>query len=300
MLISLIIPHYNRFELLQRCLSGLRQQSSGDFEILLVDDGSDQAPPAWLQDWIRHWPRLRWLPLARNSGRAAARNTGLEAARGELVIFLDCDMAVQSDFVAAHRRFHLQRGASWIGQGRIIGTQDPDAWPLPSIWTDASRAHFATGNVSVERTILLRLGGFDPAFSAYGFEDLELGFRLAGAGWHSAAVADAESWHYEPLPTAPDWERDLAKERERGRGAALFYRKHPCLEVRLLAQLTPLHPLLDQLPRLGGLISDARWLSWIEALQQRHPKLALALYRGLLNRYCVQATRAALARPDSD
>ncbi|MEZ0371795.1 MAG: hypothetical protein ACAI44_22075 [Candidatus Sericytochromatia bacterium] len=70
--------------------------------------------------------------------------------------------------------------------------------------------------------------------------------------------------------------------------------------MRLLAQLTPLHPLLDQLPRLGGLISDELWLSWIEALQRRHPKLALALYRGLLNRYCAQATRAALARPDSD
>lgn len=297
MLISVIVPHYDRFSLLRRCLSGLRQQTDADFEIVLVDDGSTDAVAPWLKDWIEHWPRLHWLALSQNRGRAAARNAGIHAARGELIVFLDCDMEVGPDFVAAHRRFHLQKGSRFIGQGRIIGTQAMDHKPLPSVWTDASRARFATGNVSVERGILVRLGGFDEDFSAYGFEDLELGFRLARAGWRSLPVSDAVSWHYEPMPAAPDWQADLAKERERGKGAALFYSKHPCLETRLLAQLTPLHPLLDALPRLGGLISDEQWLHWIDKLKASRPKLALALYRGLLNRYCAQATREALTGP---
>lgn len=293
MLVSLIIPHHNRYQLLRRCLGSLREQSWADFEIIVVDDGSEprlQPETAWDEPWSR----LRWIQLARNRGRAAARNAGLAAARGELVVFLDCDMAVRGDFVAAHARFHLAQGPGWMGQGRIIGTQDIETLPAPSVWTDASRAQFATGNVSVAREMLLRLGGFDEAFSAYGFEDLELGFRLIRAGCKAGHVSEAVSWHYEPLPLEFDWAADVARERERGRGAALFYRRHPCFAVRMIVQLTPLHPLLDALPRLGGLISEARWREWIEALKPRHPKLALALYRGLLNRYCAQATREVI------
>lgn len=296
MLISVIIPHYRRYELLMRCLNGLRQQHDPDFELIVVDDGSQEDPPAELQALIDHWPRLRWIGLPGNRGRAAARNTGVAAACGELLIFLDCDMDVGPDFVAAHRRYHLTQGPRRIGQGRIIGTQDAQARPTPSLWTDASRARFATGNVSVERAIVAALGGFDESFGAYGFEDLELGYRLERAGWRSGPVSEAVSWHYEPLPAGFDWEADIAKEQARGEGAARFYRKHPSLEVRLIAQLTPLHGLLDQL--MAGLGSEAAWKQRIERIQTRSPKLALALYRALLNHYCLQATRQAMQQPE--
>lgn len=291
-LVSLVIPHYNRYILLQNCLQDLQNQRFADFEVLLVDDGSDQPVPASLTR-LRRWPRLRWIQLPENQGRAAARNQGLDQAQAELLIFLDCDMRVEPDFILSHWQFHQLKGPGWIGQGQIIGTQDPQQKPQASIWTDASRAVFATGNVSVARKALQQAGGFDPDFSSYGFEDLELGFRLQKSGLKAAKVAGAPSWHYEPLETV-NWQADLAKEKERGQGAALFYRKHPCWQVRLMAQLTPLHPLLDQLPRAGGLISEQQWRQWISQLETRHPKLALALYRGLLNRYCAQATREAL------
>lgn len=293
MFVSLIVPHRNRFDLLRRCLLGLREQSWSDFEILVVDDGSRQPPPDWLEAWIHHWPRLRWLPQP-HRGRAAARNTGIQHARGELVVFLDSDMAVAADFIQQHRSFHLQQGPGQIGQGLIIGTQQPGEQPPPSLWTDASRARFATGNVSVARGILLELNGFDEAFTTYGWEDLELGYRLQRCGWRSRRIS-AVSWHFEPPLAQLDWETDLRKERERGAAAALLFQRHPSLEIRLMTQLTPLHPLLDQLPRLGGLIDDTRWRSWIQQLAPRHPKLALALYRGLLNRYGAEATRVALA-----
>ncbi|PKL75222.1 MAG: family 2 glycosyl transferase, partial [Candidatus Melainabacteria bacterium HGW-Melainabacteria-1] len=186
MLVSVIVPHYNRHDLLLRCLNALRQQHFGDFEIVLVDDGSTDPTLSELQPLFSVWPRLRRLVFSDNRGRAAARNAGLALARGELVIFLDADMDVGPDFVAEHWRFYVAQGAGWIGQGRIIGTQDPAIRPMPSLWTDASCARFATGNVSVAREILLRLGGFDEAFSGYGFEDLELGYRLMQAGWRSA------------------------------------------------------------------------------------------------------------------
>lgn len=205
-------------------------------------------------------------------------------------------MAVNADFIMAHWQAYGRRGPHSIGQGQIIGTPDPELTPPASVWTDASRARFATGNVSVSRAGLLNIGGFDTRFSAYGFEDLELGYRLEQAGWRSLPVPEAISWHYEQALSSLDWEQDIRKEQARGQGAALFYQKHPHFAVRLIAQLTPLHAGLDQLIRLGGLISEAHWQEILHHLEPRSPKLALALYRALLNRYCRQATLSSLSQ----
>lgn len=294
MLVSVIIPFYNRYLLLQRCLQGLRQQRFADFEIILVDDGSTEAMPSYLQTQYLHWHRLNYIRLSQNQGRSAARNQGLLLAKAPLILFLDSDMFVEPDFIYQHWYWHQSKGAGWIGQGKIIGTPDFIQQAPASLWTDASRAQFATGNVSVSRQALMDTGGFDTEFSAYGFEDLELGFRLKQAGQRFDTVHKAVSWHYEPPLSELNWQEDIAKERARGHGAALFYQKHPCLEVRLIAQLTPLHPLLDQFLRFGGLITEARWQHYLPTLYAKHPKLALAIYRGLLNRYCSQATRNSL------
>ena len=61
-----------------------------------------------------------------------------------------------------------------------------------------------------------------------------------------------------------------------------------------MAQLTPVHPLLDRILRLGGLVNEDLWQDYLQKLYPRHPKLALAIYRGLLNRYCAQETRKIL------
>lgn len=297
-LVSVVIPYYNRSTLLTRCLNSLREQRFSDFEVIVVDDGSTE-PFLTNSNRFPPWPRLNWQTLPFNQGRAAARNAGIQAAQGQLLIFLDCDMAVNEDFINEHWRHHCIHGSFTIGQGQIIGTSEPTIRPKPSIWTDASRAHFATGNVSIKRSALLTeqgVGGFDEDFSAYGFEDLELGYRLEQAGWHSSPVKSAISWHYEPALNQLNWEADIEKELARGQGAALFYRKHPSFEVRLIAQLTPLHAGLDQMLRLGGLISETQWQKILKKLEPQAPKLSLALYRALLNRYCRQATLKSLRR----
>jgi hypothetical protein len=214
-------------------------------------------------------------------------------ARAPLLIFLDSDVVVRSDFIQAHLHFHYQRGTGWIGQGPIILThdeQDPTQTPF-SLWTDASRARFATGNVSVARDAMLKSGGFDPAFHQYGWEDLELGVRLRKQGLKMATVKKAPGFHLEPRFDPAQWSMLSQKERERARGAWLFFQKHPCLEVKLMTQLTPFHFLLDSLIQ-GIVLHHQTSQAYLAALPPTYPeKKRLALSRLCLNHDYLKALR---------
>lgn len=287
-LASVLIPTYNSLSSLQRCLAALQEQTCPDFEVVVVDDGSQDETASYLAHLT--WPRLRWESLPQNQGRSVARNAAVALAQAPLLIFLDSDMIVTPAFVAAHLAFHSQ-GPNRIGQGRVIVTHDvehPTRTPF-SPWTDASRAFFATGNVSVAKAALEQVGGFDPAFRQYGWEDLELGLRLRQAGLCSQPVPAAVGYHLEPPFDLGDWPALIAKERERARGAWHLYQKHPYLEVRLMTQLTPLHRGLDALLRWGGRVDEERVLQALQNLQHRgQAKLALALARAYLNHYYLQ------------
>ena len=57
---SIIIPTYNRLNYLKMCLEALRNQQIGDFEVVVVDDGSTDLTPTYLSDLAAIWPRLSW------------------------------------------------------------------------------------------------------------------------------------------------------------------------------------------------------------------------------------------------
>jgi glycosyltransferase involved in cell wall biosynthesis len=286
---AVLIPTYNSQTSLTRCLAALREQSCPDFEIVVVDDGSQDGSADYLA--ALSWQRLKWQRLSENKGRSAARNQAIALAEAPLLIFLDSDMVVNCDFVAAHLHFHRQHGEGWIGQGRVIISHDytnPTLTPF-SPWTDASRAFFATGNVSVAKAAVEKARGFDLAFRDYGWEDLELGLRLRQEGLKSRPVPEAVSYHLEPPFDLADWPVLIAKEQARARGAWHLYQKHPSLEVRLMTQLTPLHRWLDALLRLGGRVDEASVLRALQKMQQRgQAKMALALARAYLNHYYLQ------------
>jgi glycosyltransferase involved in cell wall biosynthesis len=90
-LFSVVIPTYNRPEFLAQAIASVCTQTVDDFEIVVVDNGSD--PPTEIEGN----PRARVVRIAGNRGAAAARNTGLDAARGEYVAFLDDDDVFTAD-----------------------------------------------------------------------------------------------------------------------------------------------------------------------------------------------------------
>lgn len=90
MLISIIVPVYNCAEYLPACLDSLLGQTHRDLEVVCVDDGSTDASPALLADYAARDGRVRVI-TQENAGVSAARNVGIAAARGEVLMFVDAD-----------------------------------------------------------------------------------------------------------------------------------------------------------------------------------------------------------------
>jgi glycosyltransferase involved in cell wall biosynthesis len=239
---SLIVPTHGKLPLLRRTLASLEKLDPGtpSFEVIVIDDASPDETPAFLAAYAGPLA-LRRVRQERNIGRAAARNAGLRIASGELVIFLDDDMEVVPGFVAAHVAFHgMGDGATGHGRSRVgIGnvTNAPEITDSPIIRYMSTRGaqkirdgrplpwrYFSTNNSSVPRADLEAVGLFDEEFRTYGFEDLELGYRLHRRGLAFGFVPAAESLHihYHDLD-------DVLNKKELSGGASLdlFIRKHP-------------------------------------------------------------------------
>jgi glycosyltransferase involved in cell wall biosynthesis len=100
--ITVVIPTYQRKERLSRVLTGLAHQTVANFDAVVVDDGSTDGTAQYLRE--ARFP-FEVRPLRQlNAGPAAARNAGVAAARGEIVLFLDDDVLPSPELVAEHLR----------------------------------------------------------------------------------------------------------------------------------------------------------------------------------------------------
>lgn len=98
-LISVIVPVYNVAPYLEECFASLLVQTYAPFEVVVVEDGSTDGSREMVQEFARRDERVRVVEHARNRGLAAARNTGIEAACGELFAFIDSDDYVAPDYL---------------------------------------------------------------------------------------------------------------------------------------------------------------------------------------------------------
>ena len=307
MFLSVVIPTYNRLPILRQCLRALEQQRLEPplegYEVVLVDDGSTDATLAWLAEQGESLPHLR-LVRQEHGGPARGRNRGVEEARGDVIVFIDSDLVVTSDFLLSHARrlegdWRRHGNCRAFTYGAVINTADFDnPTAEPHKLRDLSWAYFATGNVAIERQLLLEAGLFDTAFHLYGWEDLELGERLRQLGTRLVRCPEAVGYHWHPalsLDQIPDLVR---VERERARMGWVFYRKHPTWRVRLIIQYTWLHRLLWELLCLGGLVNE-RSLRPLLAWLIRHGRagLAMELLRLPLNRIGVRCLFAEARQP---
>ena len=89
-LISVIVPVYKVEKYLDRCVNSIVNQTYSNLEIILVDDGSPDNCPAMCDEWAQKDPRIRVIHNP-HKGLGSARNTGIDAARGSLIGFVDSD-----------------------------------------------------------------------------------------------------------------------------------------------------------------------------------------------------------------
>jgi peptidoglycan/xylan/chitin deacetylase (PgdA/CDA1 family)/GT2 family glycosyltransferase len=164
----------------------------GSFEVIVVDDGSSDATPQLLEELSarRELHVLRQPPR----GVSAARNAAVEAARGELILFLDDDLLCEPGLLNAHVTAHMREPHPLIVVGRLgVAAGSPSGLVAAWLAAVADEAHarrsravtlrdaFIAANCSAPRELLRSCGGFDESLST-AREEHELGLRLVRAG----------------------------------------------------------------------------------------------------------------------
>lgn len=96
---SVVIPVYNVEQYLEQCLESIKGQDFMDYEVICVNDGSTDHSRAILEDWSAKFPQMKVIDRE-NGGLSAARNTGLEAAHGDYVVFVDSDDWVETNMLS--------------------------------------------------------------------------------------------------------------------------------------------------------------------------------------------------------
>lgn len=181
--VSVIIPTFNRARMVTRAISSVLYQTTSDFEIIVVDDGSSDATPIVLKQFNA---RIISLTHPRNMGVSAARNTGIRAASSPLIAFLDSDdywlpkkLAVQTAFFHQHPdAVACQTEESWIRHGRRVNPRKRHRKPSGDIFEPSLRLCLVSPSaVMLKRTLIDEVGPFDESLPAC--EDYDLWLRIS-------------------------------------------------------------------------------------------------------------------------
>ena len=199
--VSVVIPCYNRAELLAETLDSVIAQTYSDWEALVLDDGSEDNSLELAQKYAAKDNRIRaWLRRGEKKGACVCRNEGLSMAAGEYVIFLDSDDLL-SDTCLEHRVARMDRmpGCGYgVYQTEMFYHQQGDRKILWNIYTETPDLHrFLSKDVVWHTTgpiwrtdVLRKLGGFDETLAS--FHDWELHVRalIAGIKYFKEPVRD--------------------------------------------------------------------------------------------------------------
>jgi glycosyltransferase involved in cell wall biosynthesis len=233
MLISLIICTRNRVASLRTCLSYVRQlQSPGDWELIVVDNGSSDGTLELLKEYGTTAPFPVVIIHEAVPGLGRARNAGLARATGPIIAFTDDDCYVSADFLKETVRAFEDENIAFIG-GRVL-LHDPSDAPLtirPELepYRLAPHGYIRPGqligaNMAFRRTLLAAIGPFDPAFGAGSLfrscEETDLQTRASASGATGAYNPGPVVWHHHGRKPGPDCDA-LNRGYDYGRGAYL-------------------------------------------------------------------------------
>jgi len=201
---SIVIPTFNRADSLQNCLHALEKQTLGTdrFEVLVVDDGSTDHTPVFIERFIKQTDLLLKYFQQNRRGPAAARNFGISASRSDLIAFIDDDCVPESVWLEnLIKAMPENKKCAGVG-GKIVRLNNT----LISRYIDDSRAmnhgnekgkirYLVTANALYRRSCLLEVEGFDTSFKWPGGEDPDLSFRMEQLGYVLASTDDAVIRH---------------------------------------------------------------------------------------------------------
>ena len=291
--LTVIIPTYNRAEILEKCLKALAGQtlSPRSFQVIVADDGSDDDTKERMQRFEGDtFGDMRYIHQP-NTGQNAARNRAIQQAEGELLLFINDDTVATPTMLEEHWHYHEKYPEEGVAVlGRI--TISPEVPPTPfaklhldtcyALWegkTELDWHAFYTCNVTLKKGFLTKHGRFDESLRYN--DDLELGERLSHRGFRIIYNPQALGYHYHYL--SEQSYLDMAK--LSGKTLAVWYKKSPHLRKELASigfYLTASRPKRVKY-LIGDLLVNKTTIPSILSLARRcaetRENLSLMLYR---------------------
>ncbi len=181
--VSVVIPTYNRKEMVQEAVESVLSQTYQDFELIVVDDGSEDGTGEVLRE--KFGERIIYL-YQKNQGVSRARNRGIELSRGKYIAFLDSDDLWLKKKLERQVQFMQQNPEAmicytdeiWIRRGVRVNPKKKHAkhsgWIYPQC---LPLCIISPSSVLMRRELLEEVGGFDPEFPVC--EDYDLWLRVA-------------------------------------------------------------------------------------------------------------------------
>jgi hypothetical protein len=255
--VSIIIVNWNGKRFLQDCLPTVLDQTYSDYEIILVDNGSDDGSADWVAE---QFPAVRLIRNPVNLGFAAGNNQAIHASRSEFIATLNNDTRVEPNWLA--ELVQVMDGDPSLGAcaSKMLFADNPHminstgicvdkmgiAWDRRGGEPDADRDTESTevfgacaGAALYRRAMFDQIGDFDPDFFMY-FEDVDLAWRARLAGWRCLYVPAARVYHHH---SASGVEGSPFKDFHSGRNKVWLLIKNYPLPVGLL--YLPLAVLYD-------------------------------------------------------
>ncbi|MDO8669161.1 MAG: glycosyltransferase [Candidatus Buchananbacteria bacterium] len=201
MLFSVVIPAYNAHKTLAKCLKSVYKQKFSDYEVIVVDDGSTDDTAKIAEEFS-----ARVIKQNPNVGPAAARNISIKAAQGDIVVFIDADIAFRDDD-ALDKLAEVFRNRSDIAGAIMIKDKVPlnDGlmtlfWALYKyyLWNKPAeyQTSFTTERSAVKREVFDQVGYFNEKYKKADVEDFEFGYRLSELGYKMLIVRDIKVLHH--------------------------------------------------------------------------------------------------------
>jgi len=226
--LTVVIPTRDRTSILLRTLDALDRQTVAGFDIIVVQDGTDQQP--------LERPGITTI-MKEHGGPGAARNAGVSRTSRPLILFLGDDMIPEPTLVERHLEGHERAPepqtavlghVDWhpdVARNRILRWLDWSSMQFDYrniTGDDAGWGRFYSCNVSLKRTFFLEAGGFDEDFVYY-YEDLDCAWRLHSRGLNLIYKRDARAFHLHRYSL----EQLLKRFEGVADGEHMMLRKHP-------------------------------------------------------------------------